>query len=272
MYAMRENYETLSEGWLVQQLASQTDHTILNGSTTPTERGIWSIARAFFPAVQGQFASDPVWLVYHNREDTTTYTFDCRKNETGFFAPFVANTTLRNLFYPYDEITLETSPQNFGFSGSEEASGCLSEVTMAPFEYRAYVAKSERKEAPPMITKFTPGHDVSIASADAKGSVDISFHFSQIMNCDGVAESITISSLIEGDAGNAEIDNSTVKCTTLADDEKPPYIGAIGTRWTWSATLQNVQDGVHSITVRNPAAQDGEAGTNSTDRFMIRVV
>ncbi|KUI63986.1 Cell wall alpha-1,3-glucan synthase mok11 [Cytospora mali] len=271
MYAMRENYDTLSEGWLVQQLANQTDHTILNGSTTPTERGIWSIARAFFPSVQGQFASDPVWLVYHNREDTTTYNFDCSKNETGFFAPFDVNTSLKNLFYPYDEITLQTSPQHFGFSGSEMASGCLSNITMTPFEYRAYVAKSKWKEAPPAITKFTPGHDFSINSADAKESVDISFDFSQEMDCDGVTEAITISSLIEGDTGNAEIDTSTVKCTTLTDDEKPPYVGALGSKWSWSATLQNVQDGVHSVTVKNAATQDGKVSTNSTDKFLVRV-
>lgn len=86
---------------------------------------------------------------------------------------------------------------------------------MAPFEYHAYVAKMKWKEAPPMITKFTPGYDVSIDSAVAKGSVDISFHFSHNMDCDGVTESITISSLNEDDAGNAEIDNSSVKCTTL---------------------------------------------------------
>lgn len=271
MYAMRENYDTLSEGWLVQQLSNQTDLTMLHGSTTPTERGIWSVARAFFPTVQGQFASDPVWFVYHNRDSETKYSFDCSKNETAFFSPFDAQAELKNLFYPYDEITLESSPKSFGFDGSEKTSGCLSEVTMAPFEYRAYVKKADWKEAPPMITKFAPGHDMSVDSEDLKGALDVSFSFSREMDCDGVTESITISSLIEGDAGNAEIDNATVKCTTLSDDEKPPYIGAIGSKWQWSATLQNVQDGVHSIIVKDAATQGGKESTNSTDKFLLRV-
>ncbi|KAL1865860.1 Cell wall alpha-1,3-glucan synthase ags1 [Diaporthe australafricana] len=270
MYAMRENYETLSEGWLVQQLANQTDLTILHGSTTPTERGIWSVARAFFPTVQGQFASDPVWFVYHNRDSETKYSFDCSKNETGFFAPFDGNAQLKNLFYPYDEIQLKTSPKYFGFDGSEKASGCLSEITMAPFEYRAYVKKADWKEAPPMITNFTPGHDASV-NPDDKGAFDVSLAFSREMDCDGVTESVTISSLIEGDAGNAEIDNTTVKCTTLTDDEKPPYIGAIGSKWHWSATLQNVHDGVHSIIVKDAATKDGKDSTNATDKFLLRV-
>ncbi|KAI3398107.1 hypothetical protein diail_9860 [Diaporthe ilicicola] len=271
MYAMRENYETLSEGWLVQQLANQTDLTILQGSTTPTERGIWSVARAFFPTVQGQFASDPVWFVYHNRDSETKYSFDCSKNETGFFAPFDANAQLKNLFYPYDEINLEGSPKHFGFDGSEKASGCLSEITMAPFDYRAYVKKADWKEAPPMITKFTPGHDVSVSPTDDKGAIDVSLSFSREMDCDGVTESVNISSLTEGNAGNAEIDNTTVKCTTLTDDEKPPYVGAIGSKWRWSATLQNVHDGVHSIIVKDAATKDGKESTNSTDKFLLRV-
>ncbi|KKY35779.1 putative glycosyltransferase family 5 protein [Diaporthe ampelina] len=239
--------------------------------TTPTERGIWSVARAFFPTVQGQFASDPVWFVYHNRDSETNYSFDCSKNETAFFSPFDAKDELKNLFYPYDEIELESSPKSFGFDGSEKTSGCLSEISMAPFEYRAYVKKADWKEAPPMITKFTPGHDISVDSADAKGAFDVSLSFSREMDCDGVTESITISSLIEGDAGNAEIDNATVKCTTLSDDEKPPYIGAIGSKWRWSATLQNVQDGVHSIIVKNAATEAGKDSTNSTDKFLLRV-
>lgn len=271
MYAMRENYDTLSEGWLVQQLSNQTDLTLLDGSTTPTERGIWSVARAFFPTVQGQFASDPVWFVYHNRDSETKYSFDCSKNETAFFSPFDAKAELKNLFYPYDEIELENSPKSFGFDGSEKNSGCLSEITMAPFEYRAYVKKADWKEAPPMITKFAPGHDISVDSADANGALNVSFSFSREMDCDGVTESITISSLIEGNAGNAKIDNATVKCTTLSDDEKPPYIGAIGSKWSWSATLQNVQDGVHSIIVKDAATEDGKDGTNSTDKFLFRV-
>ncbi|KAH8750212.1 glycosyl transferase group 1 [Diaporthe sp. PMI_573] len=271
MYAMRENYNTLSEGWLVQQLSNQTDLTILHGSTTPTERGIWSVARAFFPTVQGQFASDPVWFVYHNRDTETKYTFDCSKNETAFFSPFDAKAELKNLFYPYDEIEVESSPKSFGFGGSEKLSGCLSEITMAPFEYRAYVKKADWKEVPPMITKFTPGHDVSVDFADTKGAFNISFSFSREMDCDGVTDSITISSLIEGDAGNAEINNATVQCSTLSDDERPPYVGAIGSKWRWSATLQNVQEGIHSIIVKDAATKGGNDSTNSTDKFLLRV-
>lgn len=270
MYNMRDNYDTLSEGWLVQQLSNQTHYETLNGSTLPTEFGIWSVARALFPGVQNRYAKDPVWLVYHNQNSTTEYSFDCSKNDTGFFAPFDAQSTVKNLFYPYDELILETSPQSFGFDGSPEATGCISNLTLDAFEYRAYVPKAQWKEPPPMITKFTPGHDVSINSADAKGLVEVSFSFSQEMDCDDVTKSMSFSSIIEGGAGSIKVDNSTINCVALTDDEKPPYVGAIGSKWRWTGTLDNVADGVHSVTITNASTQTG-ASTGSTDKFLIRV-
>lgn len=270
MYSMRDNYNTLSEGWLVQQLSNQTHYQTLNGSTTPTEFGIWSVARALYPGVQNRYAKDPVWLVYHNQDSSTKYSFDCSKNETGFFAPFDADSTVKNLFYPYDELDLESSPQSFGFDGSSKPTGCVSDITLEPFEYRAYVPKSKWKEAPPMITKFTPGHDVSINSADAKGSIEISLSFSQEMDCDDVTKSISFSSIVEGGADSIDFDTSTVNCTVLTADEKPPYIGAIGSKWRWTGTLDSVADGVHSITITNASTKAGTS-TGSTDRFLIRV-
>lgn len=270
MFSMRSNYNTLSEGWLVQQLSNQTHYETLEGSTTPTEFGVWSVARAFYPGVQNRYAKDPVWFVYHNQNLSTKYSFDCSKNDTGFFAPFDAESTVKNLFYPYDELDLENSPQRFGFDGSSEATGCISDITLSPFEYRAYVPKSQWQEAPPMVTKFTPGHDVSLNSADAGGSVEISFSFSQEMDCNAATKSVSVSSIVEQGAGSAQIDTTTVNCTTLADDEKPPYVGAIGSRWRWTATLKDVADGVHSITVANASTKAGNS-TGSNDRFLIRV-
>ncbi|EFQ32048.1 glycosyl transferase group 1 [Colletotrichum graminicola] len=271
MYAMRENYPTLSEGWLIQPLANQTEYRLLNGSSVPTEFGIWSVARALYPGfVQDQFAKDPVWFIYHNENETTEYSFDCSNNLTGFFAPFDSGSTVKNLFYPHDELTLASSPQFLGFDGSEKASGCISDIILDPFEYRAYVPKAQWKEAPPMITKFTPGHDMSIDSADYQGAANISFSFSQEMDCDALTKAISVTSTVEGNGGDATVDETSVQCTKLTEDEKPPYIGAIGSKWRWTATLRNLADGVHSIKVVNASAVAG-ASTGSTDKFLLRV-
>lgn len=121
-----------------------------------------------------------------------------------------------------------------------------------------------------MITKFTPSHDVSINSADAKGSVELGFSFSQEMDCDAVTRSISVSSTIEGGSGRAEIDESTINCAKLTDDEKPPYAGAIGSEWRWKEMLKNVEDGMHSVKVVNASIKAGNA-TGSSDRFLVRV-
>jgi alpha-1,3-glucan synthase len=59
---------------------------------------------------EGQKLQD-VWLVFHNNNTEVTYSFDCSGNQTGLLAPFDKGTTVKNLFYPYDEVTLDSVPQ-----------------------------------------------------------------------------------------------------------------------------------------------------------------
>ncbi|KAJ4049008.1 hypothetical protein NW756_006221 [Fusarium oxysporum] len=270
MYAMRENFDTFSEAWLLQPIGNQTFHTILSGSnTTGTEFGIWSVARAFQPTVQGEFASSPVWLVYHNQNVSTTYRFDCEDEDKAFYAPLDQKSTVKNLFYPWDKITLGTSTKSWHFSGSSKNSGCISEITMAPFEFRAYVPKSDWKGPPPMITKFTPGHDVPLLSSSVNGEVDITFEFSKVMDCDGLNEAISITSVTEN--GN-NVTVTRAKCKTLASD-KPvaSYAGSIPSKFRYSATLTNVDDGVHRITIKNASTKADHEAMNSVDHFLLRV-
>ena len=58
----------------------------------------------------GQKSQD-VWLVFMNEGIDTTYIFDCSNNATGLLAPFEGGTIVKNLLYPYDELTLGDSPQ-----------------------------------------------------------------------------------------------------------------------------------------------------------------
>jgi len=266
MFRMRTTYRTLNDGWLLQQLSNQTDLTVFEGShNRPTERGIWSVVRAFFPGFQGYYASGTVWFVYHNREEQTTYTFDCADRDKSFLSPFDAGATVKNLFYPYDELVLGSSEVKLGFEGSENPSGCLSTITMEPFEFRAYVPSSRFVPPPPTITKFIPGHDAQLSSMDILGTVRISFQFSNIMDCNAVTASVSVSSAVEGGHGNARIDHSTIECKSWITEERPPYVGAIGALWSWSANLTALDDGIHAITVKSTA------GTQTNDTFFLRV-
>ncbi|KAK0612409.1 putative cell wall alpha-1, 3-glucan synthase [Bombardia bombarda] len=271
MYTMRENFLTFQKGWLLQSLSNQTFSTILEGSNqTETEFGIWSVARAFQPTVQGPFASQPIWLVYHNQDKTTLYTFDCNNEDKAFLSPFLEKETVKNLFYPYDEQVLGSSRKSFGFEGRPGNSGCFSNVTMEPFEFRAYVRKQDWKGPQPMITKFTPGHDASVSSEEVQKPYEITIEFSEEMDCTSVQQSITISSTVES-GGSARIHASSAKCEKINTAPIVPYIGGIPSNWRFTALLTNVHDGIHKVTIKSPNATDGKSNTGATDHFLIRV-
>jgi len=269
MYHMRNAFKTFREGWLLQPLSSQTHFVQLPGSnTTKTELGIWSVARAFQPTVQDQFASEPVWFVYHNQNETTDYKFNCEDKTNAFYAPFDGRAKVRNLFAPYDEITLEDSTFSFGFSGSEKNSGCISKITMKPFEFRAYVLSNDWVPPPAMITKFSPGHDELVNSEEAKGSVDIEFEFSEAMDCQSVQKSITISSTVES-GESPKLSNPS--CLNMTETPvRPDLIGNIASKWKFTAKLTDVVDGIHQITLKSPQSAIG-GSTNATDHFFLRV-
>ena len=158
MYQMRENYPALNDGWFLQQLSNQTHNIYLPGSNgTPTETGMWSIMRGHFAPVQDLSGegkgNQSVWLLYQNDDQTIDYKFDCSSNETALISPFDTKTVVKNLYYPYDELTLKDGPIKLGIYGSEKLNGCLDDLSLAPWEFRAYVPKSSYVATGPMVTK-----------------------------------------------------------------------------------------------------------------------
>jgi len=283
MFQLREQYPVLQDGFFLQQLSNQTDQIQYPGSgNVTTETGMWSVMRSSFAGLQdlsGSGAGDlPVWLLYSNANATTTYTFDCANNATdlnitALIAPYDSGTTVKNLFYPYDEQTLESSVRALGINGSTNPNGCLSQLEMVAYDFRAYVPVDQWVGPRPMITKFVPGHDARIVSgADANGteSVAIEFQFSVEMDCDSVTNSIAFNSTTES-GGTPSIIQGTVKCGSVNHTEPSSYVGSIASAWSWSATIEGVANGIHAITVRNATAQDGDASTDAVDKFLFRV-
>ncbi|EXJ62578.1 alpha-1,3-glucan synthase [Cladophialophora yegresii CBS 114405] len=282
MNQLREQYPVLQDGFFLQQLSNQTEEIVYPGSgNVSTETGMWSVMRSGFPGVQdlGETGAGdlPVWLLYSNTNASTTYTFDCNDNATALnttslISPYDAGTVVKNLFYPYDEHTLSDSVHRLGINGSTNPNGCLSSLDMAAYDFRAYVPKDQWVGPKPMVTKFSPGHDArleSTVSADGKESINVELQFSVEMDCNSVTNSITFNSTTES-AGTPSIDRSSVKCTSLDSPQTPGYVGAISSTWSWSAKLDNVANGIHSISVRNASSQAGEV-TNAIDRFLFRI-
>lgn len=276
MYQMREHYPALNDGWLVQKLSWQTINVTYPGSNgTPTETGMWSIARGQFDNYQ-DLGNDTqiVWLVYQNDNKTVNYKFDCSsKNQSKtLIAPFDSGTTVKNLFYPYDELTLKDGAVKLGFGGSTELNGCLDSLELKPWDFRAYVPKDKFIGPRPTITKFTPGHDARVLSSvapDADETIHVELYFNVEMDCDSVTQSISLTSSTE--SGKVpSVDTGSVSCKAITT-EPTRYVGEIASAWVWAADLTGVYNGIHKLTVKSPTNKDGDSNTNATDHFLFRV-
>ncbi|OBT77961.1 hypothetical protein VF21_04366 [Pseudogymnoascus sp. 05NY08] len=151
-------------------------------------------------------------------------------------------------------------------------SGCLKTVSLKPYEFRAYVPKAKWVAPNPMITRFVPGHDARLNATVPLGQqedIEISFYFSNEMNCTSVTEGITITSTTE-DATTASILKGSVKCANVPRQVELDVPGNIPSIWKFSATLTGVGHGVHAITVKDVAMETGTKSTGSTDKFLFR--
>lgn len=158
MFEMRSRYPVLNDGFYLQQLSNSTHDVYLPGSKgVPTETGLWSTLRSRSTEVQdftgqGQ-GNQSVWQVYQN-DNVTMYTFNCSDSSSALIAPFAEGTTVKNMFWPYDEHTLRKSPQKLGFEDSDKYNGCLPSLNLSAWGFKAFVPRDKWMEPSPAITKF----------------------------------------------------------------------------------------------------------------------
>lgn len=268
MFELRRNYPTLNDGYQLQTLSNQTEDTYFQGSDgVPSPFGIWSIYRSALDGVQDLSGSGQgnqgVWLVYSNENTTKAYDFDCQDESMALVSPFAANVTVKNLFYPFDEYSLENSTQS---------TGCLSSLSMPPYGFKAFVPKDQFVAPEPVITGVVPSHDARIAAEVELGqqqNVSIEIYFSTPMDCDSVANNLTIDSHTQ-DSITAGLIADTVSCGSVELNESSSYTGQPATLWKFSADLGNVSHGIHTFTVNNASTGNGSF-TDSVDRFMFRI-
>ncbi|PYI33201.1 hypothetical protein BP00DRAFT_132948 [Aspergillus indologenus CBS 114.80] len=275
MYQLRQEFPILNDGYSLQTLSKQTRDIVYPGSNgTATETGMWSILRDRVSSLQNlgdEGGNMPVWLVYQNDNKTVEYKFDCGSNASALISPFTTKTTVKNLFYPFDEHTLKSGPKALHLNGSKELNGCLDSITLKPFEFRAYVPKAQFVDPRPMITKFSPGHDAPLLSTVAAGEsedINVSIEFSTAMDCDAVTKAISFTSQTES-GKTPSIDKGSVDCQTMTANDTQ-YVAQLPSAWSWSAKLTGVYNGVHRLTVKN-ATGSGSKSTQSTDHFLFRV-
>lgn len=272
MFQMREEFPVLNDGWFLQKLSNQTTDVYYPGSEgTPTETGIWSILRGGYNNVQNFTNNDYVWLVYQNTNRTIDYKFTCSDNDSALIAPYDTGTTVKNLFYPYDEMKLQDGPYSLGLNGSTKLSGCYPSMSLRGWEFRAYVKKEDWVGPRPAITKFTPGHDARVLSTVAPNqdeSINVELYFSTEMDCDSVTNSISFNSSTE----SGKIPSlGNVNCTNITATTQTHFVGEIASTWVWRAELKGVYNGIHRMTVNSPKTSDGSSNTSAVDHFLFRV-
>jgi alpha-1,3-glucan synthase len=270
MYQMRVNYPVLNDGWYLMNLSNQTTDVVYRGSNgTPTTTGMWSAVRDAFPGVQEDLGQ-PVWLVYQNDNHTVNYQFDCTDNDKALIAPFAAGTSVKNLFYPFDEQKLLKGPQTL-YSGGSESCGCLSNLTLKGWEYRAYVPAANWTGPSPMITQFNPGHDARIISTvapDAAETIHVQIYFSTEMNCGAVTQAISFNSTTES-GKVATLDTNSATCKPVSPGPTT-FIGQIPNAFMWEADVTGVYNGIHQLNLNNATSVNG-TNTMSVDHFLFRV-
>lgn len=270
---LRTVYAALQDGFNLVQRGNWTYHIERPGSNgTQTEMGLWSISRAGIPGVQtlqGRHV-DQVWLLYTNENVTKPHTYNCR-SDAWISSPFQAGTRVKNLFAPYEEYDLEESLSPYYSNGRAPYFGCLPSITMPAFGFKILVPVEQWVMNPPMLTKFTPGHDhrLLVQDGDANATtVDITLEFSQAMDCASVTRSITLNMASSGHGSAPTIGNTNCEAINNAPAEFLP--GLQSSSWRWTARLSNFPDGVLELVINNPAASNGNATTGHVDHLLLR--
>ena len=115
-----------------------------------------------------------------------------------------------------------------------------------------------------------PGHDYRSLPSP---SLPIELHFSVPMNCQQITNSLQINS-VTADKRVPRLDLDSIRCQNISESDSttPSFSGVVQTTWSFAATLTDVSDGIHQISMNNVSALlDGNVTTNSHDHFLLRV-
>ncbi|KAG2142801.1 uncharacterized protein EDB93DRAFT_1157751 [Suillus bovinus] len=272
---LRTTYNVLQDGLDLVQHGNWTYFVEFPGSNNvATEMGLWSVSRAGIPNVQNLTGAhtDQVWLLYSNQNNSQTFSYDC-SGPLWISSPYVGGTMVRNLLSPYENYTLVDSGLSYYNDGRGPWYGCLQTVDMDTFGFKALVPISEWIPAPPMLTKFLPGHDARIKVMRGEPNatiVNLVLEFNAVMSCDSVTQSLSFNMSSSGIGGQPMLDLTSVVCSTVTNPTMSPIVGTPYSQWSWSGTLTDVPDGILEIIVNNPTSFDGTLSTGNIDHLLLR--
>jgi alpha-1,3-glucan synthase len=272
---LRKHYTVLTDGFQLLQRGNWTERIQLPGSNhTQTEIGWWSVSRSPIPGIQNNLNAtvNDVWMIFTNMNETKSYSYSCN-SDLWVSTPYVGGTVIRNLFYPFETLTLQDSQSSYNNNGRAPWRGCLPSITLQPNSFKAYVPAPDWVPPPPALTRFSPGHDARLLaeSGDANAtSIDIVLEFNTEMSCTSVTNGISFNMSSSGHGSTPTINTGSIKCANVTNPVEPTLPGDSPSIWSWSATLVNVPDGILDIRVNNVGTSDNRRFTGTVDHLMVR--
>ena len=280
LFDLRANYRSLNDGFSLVPLGNWTYFDYLPFSNgTGTERGLWSVSRGGLPPLQNFTLNDTVWMLYTNLNTTKTWSGSCTSS-SGIPGPYQSDQVVRNLLYPFETYTLGASNQPFYYDGKAPYFGCIESITLQPYDYKVLVPADSWVPPIPALTKFSPGHDARIevnSNSSNPNSINVQIEFSDLMDCNSVAQSMNFTLASSGKGSTPTVNSGLIQCQTISNGSVTPslVLGATVSAWYWKGTIDNVADGILTITINNPQNQNG-VGTGVshllTARFLASVL
>ncbi|KAG2054499.1 hypothetical protein BDR06DRAFT_1007670 [Suillus hirtellus] len=253
---LRTTYNALQDGFELVQLGNWTYFIEFPGSNgTATELELWSISYAGILNVQNLTGghTDQVWLLYSNQNSSQVVSYDC-SDPLWISSPYVGGTMVRNLLSPYENYMLVDLRLLYHNNREGPWYECLQTVEMDTFSFKALVPISKWVPAPPMLTKFQPGHDACIKVMQGEPNtmiVELVLEFDVAMSCDSVTQSLLFNMSSSGIGGQPMLNLTSVICNTVMNPTMSSVAGTPHSQWSWSGTLTNVLDGILEIIVTN---------------------
>ncbi|KAJ3284167.1 Cell wall alpha-1,3-glucan synthase ags1, partial [Borealophlyctis nickersoniae] len=265
---VREEYAVVRDGLRVEVLGNWTYQEVLPGTSwMSTTVGLWSLSRSFYPTQQQPTntttsTTTPLWLLFTNSNTTITHSHPCT-SDLAILAPFPAGTTVVNIFPPYDRVTLQ--------NGRNASVGCMPQVSLPKYGYVAYVPEPQFRGPRPTVVGASPPHDARIIRQpnDANHTVPVSFVFSSPMaSCEGVTAAVSVASV---PGPPPRLSPASVRCSVVTGQTAVRGSGIPVATWKWEAVLQNVMDGVHTVSVAATIEGPGNLTLLGPSSRMFRV-
>lgn len=279
MMYLRRTFPALQDGFDLVTRWNKTYLIQLPGSNgTSTEIGLWSVTRAALPS-QNMPTVQQIWLLYTNENQTTTYPGNCLTKDW-IVSPYIGGTTVKNLFFPFDSFQLQNSQDQYYKNGTAPYTGCPPSLTLDPYSFKAYVPLEQWVDPPPAMTKFSPGHDARIQAekGDANAtSIDIAFEYNTAMDCQYITANLRLNASSSGTGGQPTIRASSVNCQALQNQPLSILSGDTNSQWRYSATIDNVPDGIIELVLPNvpvngnPQRTTGVSGFLSSRRYSLLI-